>query len=36
MLEKGLGSAIVVSLEWRMKRTEFIFEKIFSGSGIEL
>jgi uncharacterized SAM-binding protein YcdF (DUF218 family) len=36
MEQQGLGSAVVVTSDWHMKRSAFIFGKVYKGSGIEL
>lgn len=36
MLEMGLVSALVVTSDWHGKRTQFIFNKVYEGTGIQL
>lgn len=36
MLEHGYSSVLVVTTDWHGKRSRFIFEKVYEGSGIEL
>ena len=36
MERQGLRSAVVVTSDWHMKRSAFVFERVYRGSGIEL
>jgi len=36
MRELGYDSAVVVTTDWHAKRSRFIFEKVYKGSGVEL
>jgi len=36
MEQQGLRSAVVVTSDWHMKRSAFVFDKVYQGSGIEL
>ena len=36
MRELGFDSAVVVTTDWHAKRSRFIFEKVYKGSGVEL
>ncbi|WP_274364195.1 YdcF family protein [Paenibacillus thermotolerans] len=36
MTDKRLDSAVVVTSDWHERRTKFIFDKVYQGSGIEL